>query len=610
MDALTERIREASDILDVIGQHVTLTKSGRVHRARCPFHQEKTPSFTVWADRQIFKCFGCGVGGDVFKFVQLKENLPFPDAKRWLADRAGIPVSDFRGAPAADGKTQLSTINRWAADWFQKNLTHPKIGAAAAAYLQRRKISHASSEQFQIGYAPAGYDNLLSAARRDRVDREALIAAGLVRVNDRGNAYDVFRDRLMFPICDAGGRVVGFGGRAMSSDEPAKYINTAETPLFHKSRQLYGVDRARTAFSERKRAIVVEGYTDCIMAHQFGLTDVVATLGTAFTRTHGEALRRFVDTVYLVFDGDAAGIAAADRALDVALGCRLDVRIVILSDGADPCDFLLAEGAEAMAAKLISADPALEFKWKQVEGACREGGTPAARREAIDHLIDTVFSLSATRTLDDIDRGDLLGRVGRLVGLSPAEVHSFAARRAARGSRDTSERTARRTADAMAAEQRIYRELLEILICSPADFGPAEEKFSPAQIHDDRLRRVADACFECYTEAPAFSSSDVLARLDDADLGGLVVELAMEGANKGNFTSRIEQALGRLEQIWVTEETREDARRVANELSTDPTNRDDVLRGVSARFSEHRGFAPPKSIRGSSRPAAEIADRQ
>lgn len=609
MDALTERIREASDILDVIGQYVTLTRSGRVHRARCPFHQEKTPSFTVWADSQNFKCFGCGVGGDVFKFIQLRENLPFPDAKRWLAERAGIPMDDRRSGLATGGKTQLSTINRWAADWFMKNLNDPAVGAAAAAYLADRKINKESGEHFQLGYAPAGFDNLLSAARRDRIDRDALIAAGLIRMNERGRSYDVFRDRLMFPICDAGGRVVGFGGRAMSSDEAAKYVNTAETPLFHKSRQLYGLDRARTTFAESKRAVIVEGYTDCIMAHQFGLRDVVATLGTAFTRTHGEAIRRYVDTVYLVFDGDSAGIAAADRALDVALGCRLDVRIVILPDGDDPCDFLLSDGAEAFNEKLIKASPALEFKWKQVEGACQSEGTPAARREAIDRLIETVFSLSASRTLDDIDRGDLLGRIGRLVGLSPAEMHRYAARRGSRANPSPAAAAQGEPAMADSPEQRIYRELLEVLICSPEDFGPAADVFSPGLLKDARLRRVAEACFECFSESSTFSHSHVLDRLDDADLGGLVVELAMEGASKGNFTSRIEQALVRLEQIRVTEEVREDAKRVANENHSDPSDRDHVLKGVGARFSEHRSFAPPRAIRGTSRPAAEVADQ-
>lgn len=605
MDALTERIRDASDLLDVIGQHVTLTRAGRVHRGLCPFHQEKTPSFTIWPDRQIFKCFGCGVGGDVFKFIQLKENLAFVDAKRWLADRVGIPMDDRRSGPSTGGKPQLSEINRWAADWFCANLNDEKLGAAAASYLDGRQLSLESRTHFQIGYAPVGFDNLLSAARRDRIDRDALVTAGLLRVNERGKTYDVFRDRLMFPIRDVGGRVVGFGGRALG-DDPAKYINTAETPLFQKSRQLYGLDRARTCFADSKRAVVVEGYTDCAMAHQFGFRDVVATLGTAFTRTHGEVLRRYVDTVLLVFDGDAAGISAADRALDVALGCRLDVRIVVLPDGLDPCDLLLSRGPGALSERLISAVPALEWKWKQVEGACREGGTPAARREAIDRLIETVFSLSASRTLDEIDRGELFGRIGRLVGLAPAQMHEFAARRARRSSGRGADVSRSAPAGSHAAEQRIYRELLEVLICAPAEFSPAAESFSPEAIDDLRLRRVADACFECYSEAPVFCHTDVLARLDDAELGGLVVELAMEGASKGNYTSRIEQALGRLEQIRVTEEAREHVQRVANDETSDPTSRDDVLKGVSARFSEHRGFAPPKSIHGS-RPA-EIAD--
>src|SRR6266404_6972291 len=306
-DDYKAQVKAATDIVELIGRTVALKRRGSKYLGLCPFHQEKTPSFNVDQSKQMFYCFGCKAAGDVFKFVQLRDRVEFKDALRILGDQAGIEPPAYTGSREKKGERQaLLEMQSAACAFFEKLLAHPEQGAAARAYLAQRQINGESIKQFQIGYAPEGWDGLLRSPVGRKFAAQQLEMGGLVKPRQNGQGYyDAFRHRLMFPIRDQEGRVIAFGGRVMpGSEDPAKYLNSPETPLFSKSRSIFGIDLARQKIVESRTVAVVEGYTDVVMAHQFGATNVVSILGTALTEPHVAIMRRFADRIVLLFDPD------------------------------------------------------------------------------------------------------------------------------------------------------------------------------------------------------------------------------------------------------------------------------------------------------------------
>ena len=426
----TRQIRDGVDIVDLVGGYVTLKRAGANFKGLCPFHQEKTPSFNVHPARQSFKCFGCGAGGDVFTFVQLRENVNFVEARQMLADRAGISLEHEERASAGQAggtggdritKSELARVNDWAQRCFRRNYEN-EAGQVARQYVEKRGISPEMVEAFGLGFAVDSFDSLLRQAGQSRVDMKLLVAAGLVKERQQGGYYDAFRNRLMFPIIDVTGRVIGFGGRALG-DDPAKYLNTPATLLFDKGAELFGLDRARQAISEKGVAVVSEGYTDCLMAHQFGITEMVATLGTAMTDAHAAVLKRYADRLILIFDSDEAGQRAADRALSVTLNVGLDVSIARVPDGKDPCDYLLSAGADAFNAVLKGAVGALESKWQQVVREYDAGNSTPARHRAVEAYLSQLAEWAGGNAIDPIQQGLLLNQLGKILSVPGEEVH-------------------------------------------------------------------------------------------------------------------------------------------------------------------------------------------
>ncbi len=351
-----EQVKERTDLLTLIGQYVALRKRGGRYVGLCPFHQEKSPSFGVDPGKGFWHCFGCGKGGDAVSFLMLTEGLEFPEAVERLAERAGIAPIE-RDAAMTIRKEERDFIleaNEAAAAAFRAAL-RGKAGGQARAYLEGRGLSAADAERFGLGYAPAGWDALTTHLAKRGVSREVLEKAGLALARERGGLFDRFRNRLMIPIYDRVGRVVGFGGRALVKEDNPKYLNTGETPVFHKSRLLYGLNWGRKAMQERGRAIVTEGYFDTIACHMAGFTEAVATLGTALGEDHVRALRPLADKVYLVFDADSAGVNAALRSQALFRQAGVDVRIVRLPPGHDP-DTLLREGGTAAFERCLAGD--------------------------------------------------------------------------------------------------------------------------------------------------------------------------------------------------------------------------------------------------------------
>lgn len=358
-----EEIRERASIVSVISEYVPLTKRGHNHVGLCPFHSEKTPSFSVNEDKKIFHCFGCQETGNVITFLMKKEGMDFPEAAATLAKRYGIIIKEEgRGAP--DSREPLFLALKTASEYFARTLAGSS-GAPAREYLRKRGYEGEILERFRAGFAADGWDGLLNCLKGSKINLEAAEKAGLIVKKEKGY-YDRFRNRIIFPITDARGRVIGFGGRALDNSEP-KYLNSPESPVFKKGEVLYGFYQAKESMRSERFVIAVEGYFDLIALHKYGFTNSVATMGTALTPGHIRLLKNYTDSVYTLFDSDKAGINAAIRGLSLFLEEEMACRAVALSEYKDPDEFLKARGAEAMKAAVSKAEPLMEMYLRELK---------------------------------------------------------------------------------------------------------------------------------------------------------------------------------------------------------------------------------------------------
>ncbi len=357
-EALVDEVQARADIVEVIGRVVPLKRAGRHFKAHCPFHQENTPSFMVNTEKQIFHCFGCGVGGNVFSFLMQHDRLTFPEAVRQLAEHVGVPVPERESTAATDAQARLVALMEKACRYFERRL-HGAEGRAAQAYVRQRGVTDEARRVFRLGFAPAGWDHLLGSASTTGVSPEELEAAGLV-IRGRARPYDRFRNRLVFPILDVRDRVVGFGGRSLDAQEP-KYLNSPETALYTKGRHLFGLAQAKAAIARDKTAVVVEGYFDCVVLASAGIAHVVSPLGTALTMEQARLLRRYAEQVILAFDADAAGEEATWRGIDVLVELGLQVHVAQLPPGVDPDELVRQRGREQLEQLLGRSIGVLEF---------------------------------------------------------------------------------------------------------------------------------------------------------------------------------------------------------------------------------------------------------
>jgi DNA primase len=416
-DAL-ERVRAASDIVEVVSQYVSLRKVGRSWKGLCPFHQEKTPSFTVSPERQTYHCFGCGKGGDVFGFVEEAEKVEFAEALRVLADRAGIELPARRAS--AESNEGLYEACGEAAEFYRRSLLDPSTGRKARDFLDRRGIQPEAQERFGLGYAPAGWD-ALGSRLADRFGEGLLVRAGLaIEREGRRGVYDRFRDRVVVPLRLGNGRVVGFGGRTLGDEDP-KYLNSPETPVYRKGRFLFGLGEAREALRTGGEGILVEGYFDVIGLAQEGFPETVAVAGTALTPEQAGLLARYAGRVCLVLDGDAAGEAASKRALAPLLGAGLEVRVGRLPAGEDPDSFVRGQGHDAFARVREAAESPVAYLCRPAD----EGGAGHGR------AVRAVIELA--RSLTDLARREaLLVEADRKLGVGLERLRRAVEQEAAR----------------------------------------------------------------------------------------------------------------------------------------------------------------------------------
>ncbi len=424
----TQRVKEASDIVDVVGEHVSLRPKGREFVALCPFHDDHNPSMAVIPHKQIFYCPACGTGGDVLSFVQKYHRMEFRAALEYLASRAGIELTarsakKVRTDDNAPSSESVAEANNFAQSFFRNILAHPEHGAEARKIIEARGISSEMVEAFELGASPDRYDGLMLKAKSSQFDENALVGAGLVKDRD-GRRYDALRHRLIFPIHDQMGRVIAFGARRINDEDEPKYLNSPESPLFSKSRTLYGLRQASRSIQRQRVAVIVEGYTDVIACHQAGLTNAVATLGTALTAGHARILRRLCDTVVLLFDGDDAGQRAADRAVEVFFTEPVDVKIATLAavtDAKDPDELLAREGGlETLKQAIDAGVELLDFRFRRIRTNWEHLG-PAALNKALTEEVRTLARFGLTR-LEPTARGLIIRRLHELTGLDDSLI--------------------------------------------------------------------------------------------------------------------------------------------------------------------------------------------
>ena len=567
-------VRQAARIEEIVGEHIALRPAGREFVGLCPFHEDRRPSMYVSPQKQIFYCFVCAAGGDVFKFVENYHKMSKGEALRFLAQRYGITLPEFRSAnpQASSQRDRIIDANVWAAQYFQKNLVGI-TGDVARQYLTARGVNTATIERFQIGCAETQWTALAAAAAKKGISQETLLAVGLVKSRSDGSPYDVFRNRLMFPIIDSSDRVIAFGGRILPTAAPAqgaegqtgsdqegpKYLNSPETTLFSKRETLYALNLARLPLIRKQLAVVVEGYMDVVGCHQAGVENVVATLGTAMTEQHINLLRRFCNRVALVFDSDDAGRRAADRAIELLLRYPVDVRIAHVPDGKDPCDFCMTHGGEAFEKILAEAKDSLEYAWEKMYATFQASDSLAGKQRASEALMRLVAPAIFNSSVDPIRRGLLQKNIADLVGISSDEVHARI-RRLAVG-------TPAVTGDSGAVQdgasspvpaivdigiQRAGRWVIGALVSDFTLYALFRERISidlfPEPTMAALLARLLEYLEEL-TDSTAGNMAEFLALLDDPVLLRLVMEAQTEAERGGNLKQKLEDSLSRLEEL-------------------------------------------------------------
>ena len=467
-DADIEEVRSRASIVDIAAEYMQVRKAGSGRfKALCPFHQEKTPSFSIDAGKNMFYCFGCQKGGDVIALIQELDNLTFVEAIERLASRVGIQLTYEQVSPgqraAATKKMRLIGAHREAVAFFHDQLMSSPDAKIAREYLKKRGLSKETVEHFQLGWAPAKWEELVRHLSKKRFTNEELIEAGLALKSDRGGVIDRFRGRVMFPTFDVAGEPVAFGGRVLDDSTP-KYLNTAETPIFQKGRMMYGLNWAKKSLASTQRAIVVEGYMDVIALHQAGVTETVATNGTALSADHFRLLGRFAPQAVVAFDSDRAGAAAVERAFDSAVGSLMDVRVLIVPEGKDPADFVGTRGGDAFRAAVDGAVPMVEYRLRR-EIDRFDLSDPDGRARAVRAGIPIL-----ARITDEVMRRDYTGRLADWTKEDPNVVF-LAAGKVLGDPSAQAVPTVRRSS----AQVRLERDLLKVALQYPGAIGEYAE---------------------------------------------------------------------------------------------------------------------------------------
>lgn len=528
-DELIDRIREGADIVSVISEHLSLKKTGQNYTGLCPFHSEKTPSFIVSPTKQIFHCFGCGAGGNVFHFLMKYENLTFPQAVRSLSERAGIKIPEVnkRDEKIEDAKEPLYKANELAMEFFSRNLAEAKEGEKARQYLEKRGIERKAIQEFNIGYSLPQWDASYRHLRQKGIETAALEKAGLIIRKDSGDGfYDRFRDRLIFPIFDLKKRVIGFGGRVLDSSLP-KYINSPESPIYIKGENLYCLEKARQEIGKRGYLLIVEGYLDAIMTYQKGIKNVSATLGTALTPGHLRLIKRFTSNIVLAFDPDSAGKKAAIRSASLFIENGMKAKVASLSEGTDPDTFLREKGVDAFVDKLKNSEKLLDFVIIETKGK--------EALNAIDEkirVVDEVLPL-ISRLPNKIERNAYIRRLAEELQLDEKDIFAELENRAQKkGYKLEDKKQSLKTGTAHSGIQRrmghsgakAEEMLIHLMLNDESIAKRVKDHLSPDDFKEPLLKRLTGIIYNVIESGKEFNT---VFKTEDAEMASLFSALSM-----------------------------------------------------------------------------------
>ncbi len=563
-----EQVRQAVDIVELVGGYMQLRRQGRGYVALCPWHDDSRPSLQVNPERQSFKCWVCDIGGDIFSFMMRMEGLEFREALEMLAERAGIELTQRQQGDSQFDRRNLHQTMAWAEQLFHRCLLQSPQAEPARKYLIERGINDQSVQKFQLGFAPQSWDWLLKQATQEQISPDVLQRVGLVRQRDSGGHYDYFRGRLMFSIRDVRSRAIGFGGRflpGVSAENDAKYLNSPETPLFSKSGQLYALDVAREGIAREKNIVVMEGYTDVIMAHQHGVDHAVAVLGTALGERHVPLVRRFTDSIVLVLDGDEAGQKRTMQILDDLLALfvaqEIDLQILTLPQGTDPCDVIATQGSDAFRHLLSTSVDALEHKIQAVTNGLASAPGTHRSAQAVEEILGTLaraFSAQGGASSTALVRQQqVMMRLSRQFGISEEILRSrLEARR-----REQSSQT-RMPVHSSTDEVHFQRaerlelsawekELIELLLHQPEVLPTLAASLRVDHIENDFCRKIYQQAIAMLEAGQVVSFEQLMLATDDSEEKNLLVECDELGLKKlgSNETGRIPaDLLAQLEQ--------------------------------------------------------------
>ncbi|MFO7952637.1 MAG: DNA primase [Bacillota bacterium] len=561
---IIEEIRQRTDLVDLVSEYLKLERRGKNMVGLCPFHSEKTPSFTVSPEKQLFHCFGCGASGNAFSFIMQMDNLNFPEAARILASRCGvkIPEANRSEQKKEDFKEKIYRTNMLATRFYAYCLKNTEPGKQALEYLQKRGIAQQTIEKFRLGYAPSDWQGFLKFAQKKGADPESLVKAGLVSPGQKKGYYDRFRNRIMFPIFDISGKVSGFGGRLLSESEKSgpKYLNSPETLVFDKGSTLYGLNLARETIRREKKAIVMEGYTDVIAAYQAGIKNVVASLGTALTKAQARQLRFQAETVVTAYDSDIAGEAATWRGLAILQSTGCLVQVAALPEGSDPDSYIKEYGADSFLQLVDKATPLMEYRLTQLKKRY-DLSTDKDRVEYTDELMSILLS-----AVNHIEQNYYLKKAAEELAIDEEALRSelkkrqkWSNRYKEEGKKDTpQEKNGQQQKSRISPAEKI---LISLMLQSKEIAEKGRNVLKLNYLTDSRVKEIVEKIWEYLDNDDTATVDKLLNYFDDPQINNLITEAvtdpSLQDLPPQTAKRMAEDCINQLYKNWAKKQQRE-----------------------------------------------------
>ena len=545
-DHIIDEIRDRTDIVAVIADHVVLKKTGKNFKGLCPFHSEKTSSFSVSPDKRIYHCFGCGTGGNVFKFLMQIQSISFPEALRVLAERAGIPLPKNSSNHATDPKQRerdsLRKLNEAATRYFQSLLKSPEGGLSARNYLTSRHFEAEILERYRIGWATPTWKGLLThVQRKSSVTQEQLIQSGLIiKKEDSSTVYDRFRGRVIFPIKDLHSNIIGFGGRSINQEDQPKYLNSPETVLYQKSETLFGMDQAKQAIRKENQVVLVEGYFDQMRAVQHGIENVVATCGTALTTKQASMLRNHAETAILIFDSDTAGRSAAEKGFDILMEHAMNVKIVVLPEGQDPDSYIQEQGAENFLEKIRNAK---HFMESYIDALVRETPikTPADKVRMANQILPLLAKIKNT-----VERSAWLERFTSKTNI---DDHTFLKELNKALSQNQPQLAEKK--NELVPLLNLEKYLVHLILSDKETARDILLEVDPEEFTDPALRAIAKTCWKKINNNEDLRIDQLLDQTEDPETKNILSRLGLEAVEFDAPKKTVKDCVGKFKNISI-----------------------------------------------------------